>query len=145
MAAGLVVAIALYWLVSRLTRRRVSRQRLNASQVGKARKRYVAAIDKRLKSDKLDQYSVLLDTRNLVNGYYEQKGQVVGVRFTVKQAHCRRCKVLDGQEFSLLDPVRLAAHTPPMHGEVRRGVHCVATLVAIRAEEGSEKRAPARK
>lgn len=143
LGGGLLLVIVLYLVASRFSRPRVSRTRLDPDRVSKARKRYVSAVDKRLSSDKLDQYSVLLDTRNMVNGFYEQKGQVVGARFSVKSAHCRRCKALDGQEFSLLDPERLAAHTPPLHGEVRRGVHCVATLIPIRAEEA--KKAPARK
>lgn len=114
------------------------RGRLDPAAVAKARKRYVAAIDKRL-AGKIDHYSLLLDSRNLINGFYEQKGLVVGVRFAVKEAHCARCKALDGKQFSLLEAEKVAAHTPPIHGEVRKGVRCMTTLIALQAEEASAK------
>jgi len=133
MLGGGLVAILLIVLLFRGSGRKAGGKKLDPKQVEKAKKRYIALVDKRL-SGKVEQYSVLLETRNMVTGFYEQKGQVTGARFTVKQAHCKRCKAMDGKEFSLLDPVKLAAATPPLHGEVRRGVFCVATMVPIRAE-----------
>lgn len=130
---GALVAVLLMILLLKGAGSRASLKKLDPRQVDKAKKRYAAAMDKRL-AGKIDQYSVLLDSRNMVTGFYEQKGQITGARFVARQAHCKRCKALDGQEFSLLDPAKLAAATPPLHGEVRRGVTCVATLVPIRAE-----------
>lgn len=138
---GSLVAAVLIVLLFKGSGTKVSDKKLDPKQVSKARKRYIAAVDKRL-AGKVEQYSVLLDARNMVTGFYEQKGLITGARFTVKQANCKRCKALDGKEFSLLAPDKLAAATPPLHGEVRRGVHCVATLVPIRAEAERPKAAP---
>lgn len=135
---GALAALLIILLLLKGTGSKASLRRLDPQQVERAKKRYTAAMDKRL-GGKVDQYSVLLDARNMVSGFYEQRGQITGARFTVKQANCRRCKALDGKEFSLLDPAKLAAVTPPLHGEVRRGVHCVAAMVPIRAEADRPK------
>lgn len=130
---GLAVVLAILMVVMRPSNRTTKRGALDAKVVSLARKRYVAAIDRRL-AKKIDHYSLLLESRNLVNGFYEQKGLVVGVRFAVKQANCAKCKALDGKEVSLLDAEQVAALTPPTHGEVRRGVRCVTMLIPIQAE-----------
>lgn len=128
-----LVALLFIVLLFRGSGRRPTGKKLDPKLVEKAKKRYIALVDKRLSGD-VEQYSVLLEARNMVTGFYEQQGLVTGARFMAKQAHCKRCKSLDGKEFSLLEPEQLAAATPPLHGEVRRGVHCVATLVPLRAE-----------
>ncbi|HEY9856181.1 MAG TPA: hypothetical protein V6D05_10610 [Stenomitos sp.] len=130
---GGLVALLLLLMLVRGSGRRISGKKLDPKQVEKAKKRYIATMDKRLAGN-VEEYSVLLESRNLVTGFYEQKGQVTGARFTAKQANCKRCQALDGKEFSLLDPTKLAAATPPLHAEGRRGVRCVAALVPLRAE-----------
>lgn len=142
MLGGALVAVLFLILLFRGSGGKVGGKKLDPKQLEKAKKRYIALVDKRL-SGKIEQYSVLLEARNMVTGFYEQKGQIVGARFSVKQAHCSRCKALDGKEFSLLDPIKLAASTPPLHGEVKRGVYCVATLVPIRADAERPKAAAA--
>lgn len=144
LVGGALAAVLFLVLLFRGSGGKVGTKKLDPKQVDQAKKRYIGLVDKRL-SGNVEQYSVLLDMRNMVTGFYEQKGQITGARFQVKQAHCKRCKALDSKEFSLLDPVKLAAATPPLHGEVKRGVRCVATMVPIRAEAERTKTVPAAK
>ena len=136
MVEALVALLTFVWVAQWLRnsgKRRISGQ-VDPIQVTRALKRYVSHMDIRLQKAS-EIYSSLLGNRNLVAGFYESKGAIIGVRMQVKKAHCKRCRLLDGKEISLLEPEIVASHTPPLHGELSRGKpSCQATLVAIPAD-----------
>lgn len=109
-------------------------KKLTPKNLEKAKKKYVALVNKRL-SGKVDEYSSLIESRNMVTGLYEQRGNIAGARFVARKANCKRCQSLDKKVISLMDPAQLAACTPPVHNELRKGVTCEATFIPVRAEE----------
>lgn len=109
-------------------------KKLTPQSLEKAKKKYVALTNKRL-AGKVDEYNALIESRNMVTGLYEQKGNIAAVRFVSIKANCKRCQSLDKKVISLMDPVQLAACTPPVHNELRKGVTCEATFMPVRAAE----------
>ncbi|MEB3188292.1 MAG: hypothetical protein VKP72_12730 [bacterium] len=140
-AGGLIALMVFFWLLGmvRKSGKRTVRGKVDPTLLAKALKRYVTRMDVRLRQAS-EIYSSLLASRNLVAGYYESRGSVIGVRLQVKKAYCNRCRKLDGLEISLLDAEVVASHTPPLHGELGRGKPvCEALLIAIPADTTPNK------
>lgn len=109
-------------------------KKMTPQNLEKAKKKYMIAVNHRLQG-KVDHYSELIDIRNLVTGFYEQKGNIVAARFVARKANCKRCKSLNNKIIGLLDPSSLATCTPPVHNDFPRGELCEATFIPIRAAE----------
>ena len=138
---GLVALMIVFWLLHMIRQggKRTVRGKVDPTLLTLALKRYVTRMDVRLRQAS-EIYTSLLANRNLVAGYYESHGSVIGVRLHVKQAYCKRCRKLDGLEISLLDAEVVASHTPPLHGELSRGKPiCEATLIAIPADSSPSR------
>lgn len=101
----------------------------SAEVLRKAKLRFIAAMNRRIFHEPKIAPQ-LQPIRDMVVGWYELKGPVVGVRFVAK-ACCERCKQLDGQQFSLLDVRTLVRHIPPIHQEGGRLKDCTCTLLPV--------------
>lgn len=100
-----------------------------------AKRRFIAEMNRRILHE--PQIAPQLQTlRDMVVGWYELKGPVIGVRF-VARACCEACYTRDGQQFSLLDIQHLVRHVPPIHRERAGKGDCSCTLMPITAARGS--------
>ena len=100
-----------------------------------AKKRFIAEMNRRILHE--PQIAPQLQTlRDMVVGWYELKGPVVGVRF-VARACCEACYKLDGQQLGLLDVSQLVRHVPPVHRERGAKGDCSCTLMPITSGRGS--------
>lgn len=104
-----------------------------------AKRRFIAEMNRRIFHE--PQVAPQLQTlRDMVVGWYELKGPVVGVRF-VARACCEACYRLDGQQISLLDVRQLIRYVPPVHGERGGKRDCSCTLMPITCGRGSRPQA----
>jgi len=100
-----------------------------------AKKRFIAEMNHRIFHE--PQVATQLQTlRDMVVGWYEMKGPVIGVRF-VARACCESCYQLDGQQISLLDVRHMVRHVPPVHRERGARGDCTCTLMPITVGRGS--------
>lgn len=104
-----------------------------------AKRRFIAEMNHRIFNE--PQVALQLQTlRDMVVGWYELKGPVIGVRF-VARACCEACYQLDGQQVSLLDVRHLVRYVPPVHRERGPKGDCSCTLMPITAGRGGREQA----
>ncbi len=99
-----------------------------------AKRRFIAEMNRRIFRE--PEISPQLQTlRDMVVGWYELKGPVVGVRFVARHC-CEVCHRLDGQQVGLLDVSYLVRHVPPIHREHGRQKDCSCTLQPVTVARG---------
>lgn len=94
-----------------------------------AKRRFIAEMNRRIFRE--PEISPQLQTiRDMVVGWYEMRGLVIGVRFVAKDC-CLACRKLDGSQISLLDIRYLVPRIPPVHRERGRQNDCSCTLLPV--------------
>ncbi len=102
-----------------------------------ARKRFSKTIDKRILREPIIGER-LRRNRDMVLGWYEQKGKVQSVRYQAgdTRSACKVCQGRHGKEYSLLKTDVVARILPPSHADVGGKKECNCLVMPVMPGEG---------
>lgn len=108
-----------------------------ARKFDQAKRKFNKTIDKRILREPIISEQ-LRRNRDMVLGWYDQKGKVEAIRYHAGDARtaCKVCQGRNGKEYSLLDTEVVARILPPSHADGGGKKECHCRVTAVVAGEG---------
>lgn len=124
---------------ARAAKPKVSEKEVSAQarKFDQARRRFSKTIDKRIMREPVIGEQ-LRRNRDMVLGWYDQKGKILAVRYHAGDARsaCKVCQGRNGKEYSLLDSDVVARILPPSHADGGGKKECLCRITPVVAGTG---------